>query len=202
MKNSEHQAKTATHNRSLIILATAQMCYGRHFFPVVVSIHSFDGVTMFTFCSSVSTSCFIYSRFMFYAARIKKNRLESDKEPKKKTVTMLRSHTLNAISCFFSCVLYLFIARTSHTRFAPYKQKMSFLRTFAHIEVGTATEYVRLFQVILWKWWDPDDRNATGSLVLQNKNLSFHASHVKSLIVWYFQCIFLAARDFESVIFR
>lgn len=84
MKNSEHQAKTATHNRSLIILATAQMCYGRHFFPVVVSIHSFDGVTMFTFCSSVSTSCFIYSRFMFYAARIKKNRLESDKEPKKK----------------------------------------------------------------------------------------------------------------------
>lgn len=132
----------------------------------------------------------------------KKESARKRQRTKKKTVTMLRSHTLNVISCFFSCVLYLFIARTSHTLFAPNKQKMSFLRTFAHIEVGTATEYVRLFQVILWKWWDPDDRNATGSLVLQNKNLSFHASHVKSLIVWYFQCIFLAVRDFESVIFR
>lgn len=67
-------------------------------------------VILFTFCSSVSTSCFVYSRFMFYVERMKKGSKNKQKgEHGKKVVTAVVYMPWESVAFLYGFFFYFFL---------------------------------------------------------------------------------------------
>lgn len=169
------------------------------------------GVIVFTFCSSVSTSCFIYSRFMFYAVCESKTTTKTlTKMRQGKNATVLRLHTLNVVLRGFfqsQCYIYPIVRMLCTPFFHIYhtqkwsQKKTSWWAFFANLR---PFKWVRCRKCAINSGYIvkivtcDDRRKQLDTDFPDTKKLLRWITHVKSLIVW---CL-VQRSDFFVVVIR